>query len=92
MHIAAAVGTPTLALVGNDANGTGASPIRLWLPRTSNLARTISTHSCDKCANNRFRNNDCLVDDHPCMREVEPKQITDWLSTVPSLKDQWNEH
>ena len=47
MHIAAAVGTPTLALVGNDADGTGASPIRLWLPRTSNLSRTVSLHSCD---------------------------------------------
>lgn len=90
MHIAAAVGTPTLALVGNDADGTGASPIRLWLPRTSNLTRTISSHSCDKCAKNRFRNDDCLIADHPCMRDVPPEQVIDWLSTVPSLRDQWH--
>ena len=90
MHIAAAVGTPTLALVGNDPEGTGASPIRLWLPRTSNLTRTISSFSCDKCANNRFRNDECLVDDHPCMRDVHPTQVINWLSTLPSLRSKWH--
>ena len=35
MHVAAGVGTPTLAVVGNDAEAVGASPIRLWLPRSS---------------------------------------------------------
>ena len=34
MHVAAGVGTPTLAIVGNDAEAVGASPIRLWLPRS----------------------------------------------------------
>ena len=34
LHIAAAVGAPTLAIVGNDADGVGASPIRLWMPRS----------------------------------------------------------
>ena len=92
MHIAAAVGTPTLALVGNDSDGTGASPIRLWLPRTKNLSRTVSSHSCDQCATNRFRNNDCLVDGHPCMREVLPEQVIDWLSKVPGLQERWNGH
>ena len=90
MHIAAAVGTPTLALVGNDPEGTGASPIRLWLPRTSNLTRTISSFSCDKCASNRFRNDECLVDDHPCMRDVHPTQVINWLSTLPSLRSKWH--
>ena len=28
LHIAAAVGTPTYAIVGNDGNGVGASPVR----------------------------------------------------------------
>ena len=37
MHVAAGVGTPTLAVVGNDAEAVGASPIRLWLPRSSKL-------------------------------------------------------
>ena len=90
MHIAAAVGTPTLALVGNDASGTGASPIRLWLPRTSNLSRTISRHSCDQCASNRFRNDGCLVDGHPCMGDVLPEQVIDWLSGVPGLQERWH--
>ena len=90
MHIAAAVGTPTLAVVGNAADGTGASPIRLWLPRTSNLSRTVSPFSCDQCASNRFRNDGCLVDGHPCMRNVEPKQVIDWLSNVPGLHERWH--
>ena len=33
LHIAAAMGTPTLAVVGNGNNGVSASPIRLWMPR-----------------------------------------------------------
>ena len=32
LHIAAAVGTPTYAVVGNDSDGLGASPVRLWMP------------------------------------------------------------
>ena len=32
LHIAAAVGTP-YALVGNDVDGVGASPVRLWMPQ-----------------------------------------------------------
>ncbi|QNI46819.1 glycosyltransferase family 9 protein [Synechococcus sp. A15-60] len=92
MHIAAAVGTPTLALVGNDADGTGASPIRLWLPRTRNLSRTVSPHSCDRCASNRFRNDGCLVEGHPCMSDVLPEQVIDWLSAVPGLQERWYAH
>ena len=41
MHVAAAVGTPTLAVVGNDAVGIGASPIRLWKPRNKVVERTV---------------------------------------------------
>lgn len=90
MHIAAAVGTPTLALVGNDAEGTGASPIRLWLPRTANLSRTISPHSCDRCASNRFRNDACLIDGHPCMSTLPPDQVLSWLASVPGLQRRWH--
>ena len=79
LHIAAAVGTPTLAIVGNDQNSVGASPLRLWLPRCPNVSRTISTVSCSACADNRFRNDDCLVEGHPCMAGVEPEQVIDWL-------------
>lgn len=82
LHIAAAVGTPTLAVVGNDSNGDGASPIRLWLPRSQNVTRTVSRHSCLVCAENRFRNDHCLVEGHPCMAEVEFQQVITWLHTV----------
>ena len=65
LHIAAAVNTPTLAVVGNDATGVGASPIRLWLPRSPNLQRTISENTCVECAQRRFRNDDCVVEGIP---------------------------
>ena len=82
LHIAAAVGTPTFGIVGNDANGVGASPIRLWLPRVNTFARSESSHTCDKCSIERFRNDDCLVEGHPCMTSVEPQQIINWLKNI----------
>ena len=54
LHIAAAVGTPTLGIVGNDEEGVGASPVRLWMPRCDNFDRTVSPVSCSLCADNRF--------------------------------------
>ena len=54
LHIAAAVGAPTLGIVGNDLKGIGASPARLWMPRCDNFDRTISTVTCSQCADNRF--------------------------------------
>ena len=82
LHIAAAVGTPTLAIVGNDQEAVGASPLRLWLPRCENVSRTISEASCSACADNRFRNDECIVEGHPCMNSVYPKQVIEWLGLV----------
>ena len=83
LHIAAAVGTPTLAVVGNDADDVGASPLRLWQPRCSNVSRTVSTISCTACAERRFQNDDCVVEGHPCLDEgVQPEQVIDWLNTT----------
>ena len=82
LHIAAAVGTPTLAVVGNDHQGVGASPVRLWMPRVSNCSRTVSSQHCDKCAEERFRNDECLVHGHPCMSGIEPIQVIDWLNVI----------
>lgn len=79
MHIAAGVGTPTLAVVGNDAEAVGASPIRLWLPRSSNLTRTVSSASCSLCSDNRFRNDGCLAESHDCMHGVDAQQVIRWL-------------
>ena len=89
MHIAAAVGTPTLAIVGNDAAGVGASPIRLWLPRVAVLQRTVSRESCSACADNRYRNDGCLLEGHPCMAGVEPQQVIAWLAAQPALQERW---
>ena len=79
MHVAAGVGTPTLAVVGNDADAVGASPIRLWLPRSSSLTRTISSSSCSSCSENRFRNDDCIENTHHCMQGVDALQVINWL-------------
>lgn len=79
LHIAAALQLPTLAVVGNDRDGVGASPIRLWMPRAQQVARTISTATCPECTKARFSNNKCLTNNHYCMEGVEPKQVTTWL-------------
>ena len=79
LHIAAAVGTPTLAIVGNDAAGVGASPLHLWLPRSSNCSRTVSSSTCTLCRDARFGNDSCLADQHQCMLSVEPSQVVAWI-------------
>lgn len=84
LHIAAAMGTPTLAIVGNDVDGVGASPIRLWMPRSANASRTISPYSCAGCAERRFRNDGCVVEGHGCMASVLPEQVIDWLRPLMS--------
>lgn len=82
MHVAAAVGTPTLAIVGNDDHAVGASPIRLWQPRSPQLQRTISSEHCSLCSENRFRNDGCIAPTHRCMEGVAPEQVIQWLHTV----------
>jgi heptosyltransferase-3 len=80
LHIAAAaVGTPVLAVVGNDSTDLGASPLRLWLPRAPQLQRTVSTQSCDGCETRRYRNDACIAVSHHCMEGVGPHQVIDWL-------------
>lgn len=79
LHIAAAVGTPTYAIVGNDAAGVGASPIRLWMPRSSNVTRSTATVTCALCEQARFGNDGCLAQDHACMSSVTPDQVIAWI-------------
>ena len=67
LHIAAAVGCPTLALFGNDPWDVGASPLRLWAPRVPWVRILRSRATCDVCRNNHYRNSACLVAGHPCM-------------------------
>lgn len=82
LHIASAMGTPTLAIVGNDVSGTGASPIRLWMPRCKNTTRTISSFTCNLCSDNKFKNDSCLVEGHPCMQNILPEQVIQWLKQI----------
>ncbi len=85
LHVAAAVGTATYALVGNDINGVGASPVRLWLPRGDNVSRSVALETCHECSSRRFRNDDCVVASHPCMYSVNPQQVIDWISAQFNL-------
>jgi len=82
LHIASAMGVPTLAVVGNDEDGYGASPIRLWMPRAANAKRTVAKHTCLRCAEERFSNDICLEDRHYCMLSVGPDQVIRWLNSV----------
>ena len=82
LHIAAASGTAVLAIVGNDHEGIGASPINLWLPRSNNVTRTISGITCRMCLENRFKNDECLKDSHECMENVSDKDIVMWMENI----------
>lgn len=82
LHVAAAVGCPTVALFGNDADGVGASPLQLWMPRVGNVVRPVSSERCTLCLDNRFRNSDCLRDRHVCMEGVTPDRVIPLLEEI----------
>lgn len=79
LHIAAAVGCPTLAIFGNDSDGDGASPIRLWASRQPHVQLTISEFKCTLCQENSFKNKECLLDNHPCMAYLSPESVINQL-------------
>jgi len=80
MHIAAAVGCPTVAVFGVDNDGDGASPLRLWAPRGPHVHLALSPTKCRVCVEHRFRNRDCLVPGHPCMTDLSPDRVIGALS------------
>lgn len=82
LHIAAAVGCPTVAIFGNDAEGYGASPIRLWAPRQPHVKLALSDFHCTVCEEQRFQNKACLVDNHPCMVHLVPTTVIEHLSQL----------
>jgi len=75
LHVAAAVGCPTVAVFGNDAEGHGASPLHLWAPRVDHVVVARSQHTCTVCQDNRFKNEACLVAGHPCMVGLEATTV-----------------
>src|SRR5262245_13856096 len=75
LHIAAAVGCPTVGIFGNDADSDGASPIDLWAPRSPHVYVVRTPTKCRVCVENRFKNEGCMVEGHPCMRELRPERV-----------------
>ncbi|MEN9220872.1 MAG: glycosyltransferase family 9 protein [Thermostichus sp. BF3_bins_97] len=82
MHIAAAVGCPTIALFGNDADGDGASPVRLWAPRMPQVYITQTAYKCRVCLEHKFKNEGCLVAGHPCMAHLTPETVIGYLEAI----------
>lgn len=82
LHIAAAVGCPTVAIFGNDADGNGASPMRLWAPRQPHVKIALSDFKCTVCEDHGFKNKSCLVENHPCMTHLSPETVIKHLSKV----------
>ncbi len=72
MHVACAVGCPTVCIFGNDADGDGASPVRLWAPRSPNALILQTPTKCRVCIEHGFKNEACLVPGHPCLRDLTP--------------------
>ncbi len=73
LHIATAVGCPTVAIFGNSrSTGEGASPLRLWAPQQPYIKLALSDFSCTECAKTQFKNQDCLLEHHACMEQVSP--------------------
>lgn len=86
MHIAAAVGCPLVAVFGVDADGDGASPLRLWAPRGPHVHLALTGVKCRVCVEHRFRNRDCLVTGHPCMTGLLPEIVTGALARALAVK------
>lgn len=72
MHLANAVGTPTVAIFG-------ASPWELWAPRSPVLHLQLPTEPCPLCRENRFFNDACLRDRHVCMESIAPEAVFERL-------------
>lgn len=73
MHLSLAQGTPTVAIFGGSAwqVWTSESPIRYVV---------LPDEPCDLCQKNRFRNRDCLLDYHKCMRSCKPEIVISALA------------
>jgi ADP-heptose:LPS heptosyltransferase len=68
MHLAAAVGTPTVAIFGG-------SPWRLWSPPVSWVQTLLPVEPCSRCEENLFRNEACLLPTHVCMLSITADQV-----------------
>ncbi|MBX6771204.1 MAG: glycosyltransferase family 9 protein [Chloroflexi bacterium] len=78
MHLAVAVGTPTIAIFG-------ASPWELWAPRVPWLHLQLPNDPCSLCRANRFRNDACLRDRHVCMESITADEVFSRLHSLLRL-------
>jgi heptosyltransferase-3 len=78
MHLAAGVGTPTIALFGASAWSQWAPP-RPWL----HLA--LPTEPCRQCWENHYLNDACLRDRHVCMESIQPADVFARLRAALSI-------
>jgi heptosyltransferase-3 len=79
MHLAAAVGTPTVAIFGG-------SPWRLWAPRSPCVQVLLPSEPCTRCEENRFRNADCLLPRQVCMLSVSPARVIAALERALAMR------
>ncbi|MEB3255346.1 MAG: glycosyltransferase family 9 protein [Synechococcaceae cyanobacterium] len=75
MHLAAAAGCPTVAIFATDSAGVGASPARLWAPRSPRVLVTRTPVGCDGCHALSYANDACVVPGHPCMAALGVEQV-----------------
>jgi ADP-heptose:LPS heptosyltransferase len=68
MHLAGAVGAPTIALFG-------ASPRRIWAPPSPAVRILEPAAPCTLCEEHRFQNVDCLLPVHQCMLSITPARV-----------------
>jgi heptosyltransferase-3 len=78
MHLAAAVGVPTVAIFGG-------SPWRLWAPRSPRVQVLLPAEPCLRCEENRFRNEGCLLPEQVCMLSVRPARVLAALEMALAL-------
>lgn len=75
MHLAGAVGVPTVALFG-------ASSHRVWAPPKPTVRVVLGTEPCALCQENRFRNGDCLRERQVCMESLRPAAVAQALDDL----------
>lgn len=75
MHIASAVGTPTVAIFGG-------SPWDLWAPRADHLLLALPNEPCSLCRDNRFLNDHCLREKQICMESISADEVFGRLRRV----------
>jgi heptosyltransferase-3 len=80
MHLACAVGTPTVAIFG-------ASPWDLWAPRVPTLTLALPTEPCTLCRDNHYQNNHCLRDRHVCLESITSEDVFNRLVAAIRLEE-----